>query len=344
MKRSTNRWWHIAAIAMLATFGVCELPGVSRAGLLFLASYQAGDDPAAIADPRIEGALMTYYWSQIETAPGQCNWTDIDRRIQAWAAAGKKVVLRIVWSADGNWPNPVAKTPTPLWVFQQGAAMVQATRSGTQVPLPWDPIYVQFANRFVQEMANKYDGNPNLLFVDLTPGAESHPYRYSMNATDTGLRQAFFQATASDGSRYSDAIWLSTVQRDIDAAKAAFRMTPVLVTLNEGLFAQIGEYAVTRRCYTGQNGIKGDSYLKPNGPWLLAFHRWRQQTRLYFEMFGPTNVRNGNLMENVLAAQRAGADYLGVYAQDVLKGIPGQPRFDPDYSKALTYGAGVIGR
>jgi hypothetical protein len=30
----------------------------------------------------------------------------------------------------------------------------------------------------MERLADRYDGNPNLLFVDVTPGAETNPYRF----------------------------------------------------------------------------------------------------------------------------------------------------------------------
>jgi hypothetical protein len=82
-------------------------------GLLFFASYPERDNVAATTNPHIIGALHTIYWSNVEPADGQYDWEEVDRRIGRWTGAGKKVAIRIMRSSSGNWPEPVAKHPTP---------------------------------------------------------------------------------------------------------------------------------------------------------------------------------------------------------------------------------------
>jgi hypothetical protein len=96
---------------------------------------------------------------------------------------------------------------------------------------------------------------------DVTPGAETNPYRFRrINAAETGFKQIFLAAKASDGRKYSHDLWLATVKKGVDDAVTTFKKTHLLVTLNVGSldgpeqFQAIGEHCVSRGCYVGQSG------------------------------------------------------------------------------------------
>jgi hypothetical protein len=320
-------------------------------GLLFFASYPERDNPAPAANPHILGGLVTLYWCNVEPREGEFDWSDVDRRVAIWTGAGKKVALRIMWSSSGGWPEPAAKHPTPQWVLDKGAKIVFEEQTRTEIPLVWDPIYREHARKFLAEVARKFDGNPNVLFIDVTPGAETNPYRFRrINMRTPEFKQTFLAAKASDGRSYSHELWLETVRQSVDDADAAFRKTKLLVTLNTGSLdgpnqmRAIGDHCVLRGCYVGQNGLRGNSY-RDESLTSSPFRTWEPQTRLYFEMLDATSAgTTGGLMEVMQAAERVGCDYLGVYATDVLKGTRGQRNFDEDYERALEYGARALGK
>jgi dienelactone hydrolase len=198
-------------------------------------------------------------------------------------------------------------------------------------------------------VAGKFDGNPNILFVDVTPGAETNPYRARMGESDPEFQETFLKTAASDGRNYSDRLWLETVKQYVDAAREAFRKTPCLVTLNVGSlegpsqFHAIGAYCVEKGCYVGQNGLHASSYLEESER-KRDFLDWGRRTRLYFEMNAAAGDRTGSLMDVMKATERIGCDYLGVYAVDVLKGTRAQASFDPAWEEDLRYGAQVVGK
>ncbi len=335
---------------LLLVAGVSTAGASAPTGLLYFASYQERDNPAPARNPYVIGALFTIYWSDVEPREGVFDWTALDRRIAVWTAAGKKVALRIMWSSSGNWPEPAAKHPTPQFVLNAGAVTVHSESSKTDIPLFWDPIYRKHAARFLREVARKFDGDPNVLFVDVTPGAETNPYRFRrINVAEPEFKPRFLAASASDGQRYSHQLWLETVKQSVDVAKAAFQKTPLLVTLNVGSldgpeqFEPMGTHAVSRGCYVGQNGLNSRSYNE-DSPRKTAFRDWGAKTRLYFEMVDASGNNTGSLMDVMKAAERIGSHYLGVYAADVLRGTKGQGNFDPEYEAALAYGAKVIGK
>jgi dienelactone hydrolase len=162
------------------------------------------------------------------------------------------------------------------------------------------------------------------------------------------FKARFLNAAASDGRKYSHELWLATVKQAIDDATGAFKKTPLLVTLNVGSldgpeqFQAMGDHAVSRGCYVGQNGLNARSYTE-DSPRKSAFQRWGASTKFYFEMVDASGGGTGSLMEVMKAAERVGCNYLGVYAVDVLRGTQGQPNYDPEFEAALAYGAKAIG-
>ena len=336
-------------VFVLLAPAVCSAAGPSGRGLLFFASYPERANTAAIANPYVSGALHTFYWSNVEPAEGRYDWEDVDRRIRPWVEAGKQVALRIMWSSAGSWPEPAAKRPFPQWLTARGAAAVNTPVSGAAVPLVWDPLYKVHARRLLREMARKFDGHPAIAFIDVTPGAETNPYRARMDRYEAGFREVFKNTPASDGRGYSEQLWAETVKWYIDEAAAAFRSTKLLVTLNVGSldgpsrFREFGEHAVSKGMFVGQNGLNRNSYQSGSERKNL-FAEWDNRTQLYFEMNAALGGTTGSLMEVMKAAERIDCDYLGVYAVDVLKGTRGQPRFDAAFEEALKYGAEAIGK
>src|SRR5262245_49116793 len=278
-------------------------PPAGRGGLLFFATPDPRGDAAAASNPHLLGALLTVYWSEIEPREGAYKWKEVDRRVGLWVKAGKKVALRIMWVSSGNWAAPAADRPTPAWVLAKGAkvAVAEKTTRKTQIPLVWDPIYRKYASRFLREVARKFDGAPNVLFIDVTPGAETNPYRFRrINVIEPGLKKRFLDTAASDGRKYSHKLWLETGHKAADGAASTFKKTRVLVALTVGSldgpeqFKEIGAHCLGKGCYVGQNGLNGKSYLE-DSPRRRLFLDWGKKTRLYFEMVDPSGGRTGTL-------------------------------------------------
>lgn len=336
------------ALASAGPAAAQAVPRPSPKGLLFYAKYGSQDDTAAVRNPYILGALFQIYWSDVEKSRGTFDWSILDAWMDPWKRAGKKVALRILWSTSGYWPDPSAKRPTPAWVWADGAVKLTHEPSGTEIPLFWDPIYLKHARAFLAEVARRYDADPALLFLDMTPGAETNPYRFgTINDRDTSFPARFLAAKASDGRAYEADLWVATVKSFVDSAAAGFIRTPLLVTLNTGGMPgagsrqkEIGDHCVTAGTWVGQNGLTGSSYSSPS-PARTNFLDWSGRSRVFFETLHATAEdpeRMGTLLEVMQAAQRAGFSYLNVYPSDVLKGTPGHSSHDPAYEDALRHG------
>jgi hypothetical protein len=343
-------WWLLAVASALSAAGAEPPTAPPRrapaAGLLYYAKadYAFADNRAVIANPYVSGALFQVIWSEVEKQEGRCDWRELDRWIQPWLDAGKCVAIRIMWITSGAWPRPYYKTPTPRWVWEKGAKFAYLAATGTEIPLIWDPVYQQCAWRFLEQFAARYGDNPQLLFVDITPGAETNPYRFGLNnPANLAFKDTYAQTKASDGRSYSEDLWLETVKAWIDASARRLPRTPLLVTLNVGglrggdRLTTIGGYCAERGIYVGQNGLNGRSYNEDSGR-KSAFLDWSRQTRLFFEMVAKTGGRTGTLMEVMQAAGRIRCNYLNVYPEDVQRGTRGEANFDPVYEEALRFG------
>lgn len=349
MKTRSTFAWLVAVFAFAGT-GVSAIERTPRppgAGILYYAKANSATNTSVIANTNIVGAFFQVIWSEVEKQDGVCDWSAVDSWIQPWLAAGKKVAIRVMWSTSGYWPQPYYKTPTPQWVWQKGARFAFHAPSGTEIPLIWDAIYQQYAWRFLEQFAARYEANPNLLFVDLTPGAETNPYRFgTINEVDPGFKDIFLATPDSAGRTYNEDLWLNTVYEWVLASDGIFKQVPLLVTLNTGGFTTnrlrtIGQFCVDHGFYVGQNGLKGSSYTNPA---TSPFYGWATNTTLFFEMHAATGGSTGTLLEVMQAAERIRCRYLNVYPEDVERGTPGDSDFDPAYATALQYGAEVLAR
>lgn len=97
-----------------------------------------------------------------------------------------------MWSSSGYWRNPVAGKPTPAWVWKAGAKYAYHKESNTELALFWDPIFREHAMNFMKAVNKHFKNNKEILFIDVTPGAETNPYRFgTINRKDPQFKESF---------------------------------------------------------------------------------------------------------------------------------------------------------
>lgn len=121
-------------------------------------------------------AYDRYEWSQIEPAEGRFNWKPIDDQIAAWKKAGKQFSFGVMClNSSTTVPGGFS---TPKWVFDAGAKFsaidlksLRDQYSGSPgvriVPDFADPIFKAKQKALLTALAARYDGNPNLAFIDI---------------------------------------------------------------------------------------------------------------------------------------------------------------------------------
>ncbi len=118
--------------------------------------------------PGLSVVYLRVPWGFLEPEEGKFNWSLLDTPAQRWIAKGKRVAFRITTSE--NW----MRYATPEWVKAAGAKGVPYQfGEGPKADGPqWDPdfldpIYLQKLENFLSAMARRYDGNPNVAFIDI---------------------------------------------------------------------------------------------------------------------------------------------------------------------------------
>jgi len=118
--------------------------------------------------PGLSCAYLRVPWSFLEPEEGRFNWSLLDTPAQRWIDRGKQIALRI--SSTESW----MRWATPEWVHAAGAKGYNFTvGKGVDPNGPFwepdykDPVFLDKLDRFLAALARRYDGNPNVAFVDI---------------------------------------------------------------------------------------------------------------------------------------------------------------------------------
>ncbi|HOK10464.1 MAG TPA: beta-galactosidase [Candidatus Hydrogenedens sp.] len=133
-------------------------------------NYGSKLEPSDTVDdfPGLTVIYLRIAWSFLEPEEGKFNWSVLDTPAQRWIAKEKQIALRITCSE-----TPI-QWATPKWVYDVGAkgyffTPLQGTKEdGTHwEPDYSDPIFLEKLDHFLQELAKRYDGNPEVAFIDI---------------------------------------------------------------------------------------------------------------------------------------------------------------------------------
>lgn len=133
-------------------------------------NYGAQLSPADTLDdfPGLSTVYLRLPWALIEPEEGKYNWAILDTPAQRWIAKGKRIALRLTCSE--NW----MKYAVPEWVKNAGAKGTfyefnkgRVDQSDTWDPFFDDPVFLKKLDVFLAALAKRYDGNPNVEFIDV---------------------------------------------------------------------------------------------------------------------------------------------------------------------------------
>lgn len=107
-------------------------------------------------------------WCYLESQEGKFRWDLIESYAQPWIARGKKIAFRIIASEDRF------VFATPEWVKDAGAKGIyyQSGQKYSPEAKLWDPVFddpvfLEKLGDFLREMAKRYNGNPDVAFIDI---------------------------------------------------------------------------------------------------------------------------------------------------------------------------------
>jgi len=144
--------------------------------------------------PGLSCAYLRVPWSFLEPEEGRFNWSLLDTPAQRWIDRGKQIALRI--SSTESW----MRWATPEWVHAAGAKGYNFTvGKGVDPNGPFwepdykDPVFLAKLDRFLAALARRYDGNPNVAFIDIGSfgvWGEGHSWASSKLPFDLESRKA----------------------------------------------------------------------------------------------------------------------------------------------------------
>jgi hypothetical protein len=132
--------------------------------------YGSRLEPSDTVDdfPGVSVVYLRLAWSYLEPEEGKFDWSVVDTPAQRWIAKGKQVAFRFTCS-ESTLPNA-----TPDWVRAAGAKIHRfRPRQGLVEDSPqWepdfdDPVFLDKLDRFLAAAAKRYDGNPEVAFIDV---------------------------------------------------------------------------------------------------------------------------------------------------------------------------------
>jgi hypothetical protein len=256
-------------------------------------TYGARLDYADTVDefPGLSTVYLRLAWGLLEPEEGRLDWSWFDGPGQRWIAKGKRLVLRLTTSESFN------RFATPEWVYAAGARKVPFLGKYTDKysggpsfePDFGDPIYLEKLDRFLAAAAARYDGDPNVDFIDIgTFGmwGEGHTWHGSH-------------------THYP----YETIFKHLKLHTRHFMKTRLVV--NDNLLDQ--DYVnpeMIQYCLTHRMGIRNDSVccLGPNSPFREnTLHMMRafwltSPTVVETGHYGATNLGKGWSREHVLGA------------------------------------------
>ncbi len=164
------------------------------------------DYEAQYAD-KFSTVYIRYDWNDIQPKQNQYNWGAIDWEISQCIAQGKKFAFGVMCANTNRSIHNAdkGKYVTPKWVFDAGASKrtINATYWETGqtikqvIPVWTDSIFLSKLNAFVAALGARYNGNPNLAFVDIRSygnWGEQHLYELGgVDLTSNQLKNFYIQ-------------------------------------------------------------------------------------------------------------------------------------------------------
>ena len=138
------------------------------------ADYSSGIVDQLLGNSAVSGIALRERWMHLEPSDGSYQFTSIDEVIAKASRVQKTVQLILVpgffspsWllsklpSCEDGWKTTCGKTDfsIPYGPDSRGANTLQP------LPLPWNPTYTQYWQRFLGEVARRYNSNPTIVSV-----------------------------------------------------------------------------------------------------------------------------------------------------------------------------------
>ncbi len=257
--------------------------------------------------PGLSSIYLRLAWAYIEPEEGKFNWSIVDTPAARWIAKGKQVCFRFSCFEGGTAPA------TPEWVRKAGAKInILPARNGASTGDRWevdfdDPIFLDKLDHFLAAAAARYDGSPEVAFIDVG----------SFGTWGEG------HTSSGSGLPYS----ASTIRRHIDLHKKHFKHTLLAANddfSNQGRGLEVIQYAHEQGLTLRDDSILVNPAERAYYHAYLAPMFWNEvPIILESEHYGPSKTRGnwGDGSRFIAAIEDYHASYATVhwYPREFLK-------------------------
>lgn len=270
-------------------------------------NYGSKLEPSDTLDdfPGLSVIYLRVPWAFLEPEEGKFNWWLFDTPAQRWIDKGLQIAMRV--SCTESW----MRYATPEWVKKAGAKGVdfdfgKGPREGGKLWEPdyLDPVFLQKLENFLSAMAKRYDGNPNVAFIDI------------------GSFGMWGEGHTGFGARLNEEQTFEACKRHIDLHLKYFKKTLLCISDDMAGSSRPGRhFPITE--YARQRGVtlRDDSILvqPPPNSWYhaeLAQDFWPElPVILEHEHYGPSKQRgawgDGSLL--LKAVEDYHASYMSIH-------------------------------
>ena len=114
-------------------------------------------------------------WNKLNPAKGVYDWAELEKLLNALAEHNMTYALRVLPYTPSfiksDFPPQEDYDWTPPFVYEMGAKKIQIDLRGTEfhayAPVWDDSIYIWAAKEFAKALAEKYDGDPRIEYIDV---------------------------------------------------------------------------------------------------------------------------------------------------------------------------------
>jgi hypothetical protein len=114
-------------------------------------------------------------WNKLNPVKGVYDWSELEKLLNALAEHNMTYALRVLPYTPSfiksDFPPEEEYDWTPPFVYEMGAKKMQINLRGTDfrayAPIWDDTIYIRAAKEFAKALAEKYDGDPRIEYIDV---------------------------------------------------------------------------------------------------------------------------------------------------------------------------------
>ena len=297
---------------------------VPPAGIFVSSGPRVSDK--VLSSPFVQGNLIRVGWDEVEPAPGQYDFSAIDKLISQAKQHNKRVALSVL-----NGPR------APAWLYEAGAKSFvyefktrYSERGDRQerIPLPWDAVYLQHWRALSAALGKRYQDEKSIALVHITHSSKNGFEMQLPEQRINGRRESVTHGPWHDAG-YAVEKHIAAMQSVIDAYVKAFPSTPLDIEIHPVLDSYKPAEAVLE--YGQQQA--GERFGLFSAWWSGKSERWNAPLYPLLEkacdtsfctlqLIGnqtrqPERLLKGSVNETIDAGMELGAKYFEVWDVDV---------------------------